>query len=155
MRKAKRRKQIFKALFLLIFLAGTAIAAKFIFFPDEKAKIRRTLSLAVSEIEEKNPSKFIRHFTLDYRDSFNNTYGTLFLYLKNNLNQCKSISVGLNQMEIDVKENQAVIKFFAAANVVTTDGELYKEAGRFILRMRKEQLAWRIYRLDEMDYEFE
>ncbi|MGC8805602.1 MAG: hypothetical protein ACP5JO_06055 [Candidatus Ratteibacteria bacterium] len=142
--------------FLFLILATTAgIAVKLIFFPDENAKIKKTLSMTIEELENKQINEFIRHFTLDYRDGFDNTYGTLYIFLKNNINMCKYLDINISQLEIEREKSHAIVKFFATAYIETTDGERYKEAGRFVLKMRKEDFKWRIYRLDEMEYEFD
>lgn len=152
----KRKKGLFFEIFtFLILAAGVSYGIKIIFFPDEEARIRKVLSMAVDEIENKKVGDFIRHFTLDYRDCFNNTYGTLYIFLRNNIDMLKSIDINISQTEIEVEKSEAVIKFLATASVITSDGEMYKEAGRFILKMRKEDFKWKIYRLDEMEYDFQ
>ncbi|MCX7705529.1 MAG: hypothetical protein N2115_04645 [bacterium] len=152
----KKRKRLIIEIFIFIILAvGVSYCIKIVFFPDEEAKIRKTISITIDELERKDISNFIRHFTLDYRDCFNNTYGTLYIFLKNNMEMIKTIRIALSQMEIEIEKPQASIKFFARATLTTTDGELYKEAGRFILKMRKEDFKWKIYRLDEMEYDFD
>jgi SAM-dependent methyltransferase len=147
-----KRKKLF-TLLLFICIIGSGI--KFIFFPDENAKIRKTINLAISELKKKDINNFIKHFTLDYKDGFGNTYGTLYLFLRNNISICKYIYIDINQIEIERNKSEAKVKFFAKAIVKTIDGEVYKEAGRFILRMRKEDFKWKIFRLDEMEYEFD
>jgi len=147
-----KRKKLF-TLLLFICIIGSGI--KFIFFPDENAKIRKTINLAISELTKKDINNFIKHFTLDYKDGFGNTYGTLYLFLRNNISICKYIYIDINQIEIERNKSEAKVKFFAKAIVKTIDGEIYKEAGRFILRMRKEDFKWKIFRLDEMEYEFD
>jgi SAM-dependent methyltransferase len=147
-----KRKKLF-TLLLFICIIGSGI--KFIFFPDENAKIRKTINLAISELKKKDINNFIKHFTLDYKDGFGNTYGTLYLFLRNNISICKYIYIDINQIEIERNKSEAKVKFFAKAIVKTIDGEIYKEAGRFILRMRKEDFKWKIFRLDEMEYEFD
>ena len=67
----------------------------------------------------------------------------------------KNLDIDINQIEIEREKSNAIVKFFATAYIETTDGEAYKEAGRFILKIRKEDFKWRIYRLDEMEYEFD
>jgi SAM-dependent methyltransferase len=147
-----KRKKLF-TLLLFICIIGSGI--KFIFFPDENAKIRKTINLAISELTKKDINNFIKHFTLDYKDGFGNTYGTLYLFLRNNISICKYIYIDINQIEIERNKSEAKVKFFAKAIVKTIDGEVYKEAGRFILRMRKEDFKWKIFRSDEMEYEFD
>jgi len=147
-----KRKKLF-TLLLFICIIGSGI--KFIFFPDENAKIRKTINLAISELKKKDINNFIKHFTLDYKDGFGNTYGTLYLFLRNNISICKYIYIDINQIEIERNKSEAKVKFFAKAIVKTIDGEVYKEAGRFILRMRKEDFKWKIFRSDEMEYEFD
>lgn len=149
------KRRILKFSIFLIIVCGAAIAVKPIFFPDEKDRIQKTISLVISELEKKEINNFIRHFTLDYRDNFDNTYGTLYIFLKNNIDMCKTINIRISQMEIEIEKPIATVRFFAAASIRTTDGDFYKEAGRFILKMRKEDFKWRIYRLDEMEYEFD
>lgn len=144
-----------KILFVLVLAAGIGYGIKIVFFPDENAKIRKTILMAVEEIENKDIARFIRHFTLDYRDSFNNTYGTLYIFLRNNIDMIKAIDIGLSQIEIEIEKSQATIKFLATATVISSEGEIYKEAGRFIMKMRKEDLRWKIFRIDEMEYEFD
>ncbi len=153
--KRKKRILFLKILFLLVLSIGVSICIKIIFFPDENAKIRKTISMVIDELENKNIGDFIKHFTLDYRDCFGNTYGTLYIYLKNNVDMLKSIDIGLGQMEIEIEKPDATVRFMAKAIVVTSDGEVYKEAGRFVLKMRKEDFRWKIYRLDEMEYNFD
>ena len=153
--RRKTRKFILKLFFSLVFLCGIAFFVKFVLFPDENAKIQKTINMAISELENKDINNFIRHFTLDYRDGFDNTYGTLYIFLRNNINMCRYIDIDTSQMEIERNKSDATVKFFAKAVIRTTDGELYKEAGRFILKMRKEDFKWKIYRLDEMEYEFD
>ncbi|HOK80653.1 MAG TPA: hypothetical protein PK303_05555 [bacterium] len=151
----KAVKLILKAFLFLILISAAGIAVKLIFFPDEDARIRKTLSMVIEELEKKQINEFIRHFTLDYRDGFDNTYGTLYIFLKNNINMCKYLDIDVSQVEIEREKSHAIVKFFATAYIETTDGERYKEAGRFELKMRKEDFKWRIYRLDEMEYEFD
>ncbi len=153
--KRKKTKLILKTVFLFILAAGIAVCVKIFFFPDENAKIKRTISMAVDEIENKDVGSFIKHFTLDYRDCFGNTYGTLYLFLRNNLDMLKKIDIGLSQMEIEVEKPLATVKFMARAIIITKDGEMYKEAGRFVVKMRKEDFRWKIYGLDELEYEFD
>ena len=153
--RRKKKRLILKLSVLLIFLCGTGLCIRFIFFPDEDAKIRKTINMAVSEIENKDVSNFIRHFTLDYRDGFGNTYGTLYIFLRNNINMCRYIDIDISQMEIEREKSEATVKFFARAVIGISNGEIYKEAGRFILKMRKEDFKWHIFRLDEMEYEFD
>ena len=150
-----KRKKIIGYIVLFVFVCGVLIGVKLIFFPDETKRIRRTISDVVSDLEKKQVNAFMRHFAFDYRDGFDNTYGTLYILLKNNINRCGSIDIDINQMEIEIEESNAIVRFFAAAAVKTTDGEIYKEAGRFILKLRKGDLTWHIYRFDEMDYEFD
>jgi hypothetical protein len=140
---------------ILLFICIIGSCIKFIFFPDENAKIRKTINMAVYELEKKEINNFIRHFTLDYKDGFGNTYGTLYIFLRNNISMCEYIDIDISQMEIERNKYEAEVKFFAKAIVKTIDGEIYKEAGRFILRMRKEDFKWKIFRLDEMEYEFD
>lgn len=154
MRK-KKKILILKILVSIVIAAGLSYGIKIIFFPDEEAKIRRTISMTIDELEKKDITNFIRHFTLDYRDCFNNTYGTLYFFLRNNMDMFTQINIRLSQMEIEIEKPQASIKFFARATLITTDGEVYKEAGRFILKMRKEDFKWKIYRLDEIEYNFD
>ncbi len=154
MRKKKTKRKLKFLVFLIIF-CGIVSGIKFLFFPDENAKIRKTISLAISELEKKQINSFIRHFTIDYRDCFDNTYGTLYIFLRNNINMVRTININVSQVKIEIKKSDAVVKFFATAYIRTNDNEYYKEAGRFILKMRKEDFKWRIYRLDEMEYEFD
>ncbi|MCM8789062.1 MAG: nuclear transport factor 2 family protein [Candidatus Omnitrophica bacterium] len=151
----KKKKSILKILVFVILAAGVSYGVKIVFFPDQVAKIHKTISMAVDEIESKDVSSFIRHFTLDYRDCFDNTYGTLYIFLKNNIDMFKRINIGMSQMEVEIDKQEATVKFLATATVVSSEGEIYKEAGRFILKMRKEDFRWKIYRLDEMGYDFD
>lgn len=153
--KKRQKKRILKWFALLIIICGVSIGIKYVFFPDENEKIRKTISLAVSEIEKKDINSFIRHFTLDYRDCFDNTYGTLYILLRNNIDSVRTIDIDVSQIEIDIEKSNATVRFFATFYIKTTDGEDYKDAGRFILKIRKEDLKWRVYRLDEMGYEFD
>ncbi|HON05150.1 MAG TPA: hypothetical protein P5065_07430 [Candidatus Ratteibacteria bacterium] len=153
--KKRQKKRILKWFALLIIICGVSIGIKYVFFPDENEKIRKTISLAVSEIEKKDINSFIRHFTLDYRDCFDNTYGTLYILLRNNIDSIRTIDIDISQIEIDIEKSNATVRFFATFYIKTTDGEDYKDAGRFILKIRKEDLKWRVYRLDEMGYEFD
>ncbi|MCM8759855.1 MAG: hypothetical protein NC906_08825 [Candidatus Omnitrophica bacterium] len=153
--KKRNIKLAVKIFLLCLIIAGFSYGVKIIFFPDEEAKIRKTISMTVEELERKDIINFIRHFTLDYRDCFDNTYGTLYIFLKNNIDMFKHLDIRLSQMEIEIEKPQASIKFFARATLITKDGEVYKEGGRFILKMRKEDFKWKIYRLDEMEYDFD
>ena len=151
----RKKKSILKFLVFLIIAAGISYGVKIVFFPDEDARIRKAISMAVDEIERKDVSSFIRHFTLDYRDCFDNTYGTLYIFLRNNIDVFKRINISISQMETEIEKKEATVKFLATASIVSADGEIYREAGRFILKMRKEDFKWKIYRLDEMGYDFE
>jgi len=153
--KKRQKKRILNWFALFIIICGVSIGIKYVFFSDENEKIRKTISLAVSEIEKKDVNNFIRHFTLDYRDCFDNTYGTLYILLKNNIDSVRKIDIDISQIEIEIEKPNATVRFFATVYIRTTDGEDYKDAGRFILKIRKEDLKWRVYRLDEMGYEFD
>lgn len=151
-----RRKKIYlKILAFLVLISSISYGIKVIFFPDENVKIRKTISMAVDELENKDIGRFIKHFTLDYRDSFNNTYGTLYILLRNNIDMIKTIDIGISQMEIEIEKSQATIKFLARAIITSSEGEMYKEAGRFIMKMRKEDFKWKIFKIEDMEYDFE
>ena len=151
-------KKLMIFLLLLIVITAAGLLVKKIFFPDENEKIRQTISATVSAAEYRNVSLFMKQFTLDYRDDFENTYGTLYLFVREDLSHYRRISIRLSQMEINLDKNkrkEAEVKFFATAEAWSDFNDQEKEAGRFYLKLRKEQFRWKIYYFGELSYNFE
>jgi uncharacterized protein YxeA len=146
---------------LLIIIIGciSGFFIKKIFFPNDKQLIKKTINTVVKNLEEKNIPKFMKHFSLSYRDNYGNTYGTLNFAVKYVLSQVGSLSIKLSQMKIKIKNTpngkRAIVKFVAYATGWSGGAEVAQEGGRFYLKLKKEYFKWKIYRFGGVKLNFQ
>ena len=143
---------------ILIFLFILAVAVSFFIrkflIISEKDRILKTLKIAEKSLEEKQHIKFMKQISLEYRDDFGNTWGTLFFYVKNILQNYSRIRISLSHMDIKIEGKRATVKFIGKGEAINPYGEKVREIGRFILKMKKEGTKWKIIYLEEEEYDF-
>ena len=148
------RKLILFCLFLVIVVpAGIYIKKKF--FISDKERIKRTLKLAEKYLEEKDHIKFMKQFSIEYRDDFGNTWGTLFFFVKNVMKNYEKIRVSLSKVNIKIEGKEAVVRFIGKGEVVSNYGEVIREMGRLLIKMKKEGTKWKIIWAEEEKYSFD
>lgn len=148
-------KKITFYFFIILFFLSVFFLVKKYFFISEKEKILKALKIAENSLEKKDYITFIKQFSLQYRDDYGNTWGTLFLFLRNNLHHCKKIEVSLTNKIIKIKDKEAEVKFFGKGKIIWENGEMTEEAGRFIIKLQREGNRWKIVWFGEDVYTFD
>lgn len=148
-----------KKLILFIFFLTVAISAgiyiKKKFFISNKERIKKTLKLAEKYLEEKDHIRFMKQFSIEYRDDFGNTWGTLFFFVKSIMKNYQKIRVSLSKVNIKIEGEEATVRFIGKGEAVSDYGEVIREMGRFLIKMEKEGTKWKITYLEEEKYTFD
>ena len=148
------KRIILIVLAICILGVGIFVLKKYVFVSEEE-RIKKTLKLAEASLEKKDTSTFMKQISLEYRDSFGFTYGTLFFFVKDTLKQYEKVNISLSQMTIKREGKEAEVKFIGKGEAVDSFGKTVKEMDRFILRMKKESGKWKIVWLAGDKYSFE
>ena len=140
-----KKKRIIAVTAVVVLISIAGFFAKKYFFPGDSDRIRRTLGLVCSSVEKKETGRFLKQFTLDYRDDFNNTYGSLFMLAREHFKNYRNISVKLSQIEITIDGKEAEARFFAEVSAVSSESdEVFKDAGRLFAKLKKEDFKWKV-----------
>ncbi len=142
-------------IFSVIILIGTFFFMKKFIFVSEKDRVKRTIKTAVKAINDKDYHKFMKQFSIEYRDEYGNTWGTLFFYLKNILKNYQEVSVSVSNLDIKIEDKIALVKLFGKGKAEDSYGEVIREAGRFIVKLKKEAGRWKIIWIEEDKYRFD
>jgi len=134
----KMKKSII--IFSVIILIGTFFFIKKFVLVSEKDRVKKTIKTAVS---------------IEYRDEYGNTWGTLFFYLKNNLKNYQKVRVSISNLNIKIEDKIALVKLFGKGEAIDSYGEVIREAGRFIVKLKKEATGWKIIWIEEDKYRFD
>lgn len=144
-------------IFLIIFMVAAIsffLVKNFLFVSEEK-RVKQTISLAVKSLNRKDYVKFMKQFSIEYRDEYGNTWGTLFFFLKNNLKNYEKVKVSVSNLNIKVEDKTALVKLFGKGEARDSYGEVIREAGRFIVKLKKEGTRWKIIWIEEDKYRFD
>lgn len=144
-------------IFLIIFMVAAIsffLVKNFLFVSEEK-RVKQTISLAVKSLNHKDYVKFMKQFSIEYRDEYGNTWGTLFFFLKNNLKNYEKVKVSVSNLNIKVEDKTALVKLFGKGEARDSYGEVIREAGRFIVKLKKEGTRWKIIWIEEDKYRFD
>ncbi len=142
-------------IFSIIILIGTFFFVKKFIFVSEKDRVKKTIKTAVKAINDKDYHKFMKQFSIEYRDEYGNTWGTLFFYLKNNLENYQKVHVSISNLDVKIEDKIALVKLFGKGEAVNSYGEIIREAGRFIVKLKKEAPGWKIIWFEEDKYRFD
>lgn len=148
------KKLVLFIIFLIVsVLSGIYIKKKF--FISDKERIKKTLKLTEKYLEEKDHINFMKQFSIEYRDDFGNTWGTLFFLVKNVMKNYKKIRVSLSKVSIKIEGKEAEVRFIGKGEGISSYGEVIREIGRFRIKMKKEGTKWKIIYLEEEKYTFD
>jgi len=141
--------------FSIMTLIGTFIFIKKFVFVSEKDRVKRTIKTAVKSLNNKDYHKFMKQFSIEYRDEYGNTWGTLFFYIKNILKNCQKVSVSVSNLDVKIEDKIAIVRLFGKGKAEDSYGEVIREAGRFIVKLKKEASRWKIIWVEEDKYRFD
>jgi len=142
-------------IFSIIILIGTLFFGKKFIFVSEKDRVKKTIKTAVKAVNDKDYHKFMKQFSIEYRDEYGNTWGTLFFYLKNNLENYQKVRVSVSNLDVKIEDKIALVRLFGKGEAVNSYGEIFREAGRFIVKLKKEATIWKIIWIEEDKYRFD
>ena len=121
---------------------------------SEKDRILKTLRIVEKSLEEKQHIRFMKQISLEYHDSFGNSWGTLFFHVKNILQNYSKIKISLSHINIKIEDEKATVRFIGKGEAINPYGERVGEMGRFRLEIRKEGGKWKIIYFCEEEYHF-
>jgi len=142
-------------IFSIIILIGAFFFVKKFIFVSEKDRVKKTIKTAVKAINDRDYHKFMKQFSIEYRDEYGNTWGTLFFYLKNNLKNYQKVNVSVSNLDVKIDDKIALVRLFGKGEAVNSYGEIIREAGRFIVKLKKEATGWKIIWIEEDKYRFD
>jgi len=145
----------------LLFIFGVAAAAMGIyaavrfFSQSEELRIQRAIYAAVAGVEQNDPQRYGRIFSLSFRDDVGRNKLVLLKMAEEIFQQFRPLRVEIKQLTITLNEEEtgkadAVIGFKCYFKHAA-DGKLYYEAGRFESGFQKEGREWRIISLRYID----
>ncbi|HRR95181.1 MAG TPA: hypothetical protein P5150_00390 [Candidatus Ratteibacteria bacterium] len=140
--------------YFLILICIFLLLKKFIFISEED-RIKQTIKIAEKAIENNNYTEFMKHFSFEYRDEYGNTWGTLFFLVKNILKNYQKVDISIRNLNIEIFDKTAVVKIFGEGKAISPSGEIIKEAGRFLIKFKKEGKKWKIVWVEEDKYRFD
>ena len=140
--------------YFLILICILLLLKKFIFISEED-RIKQTIKIAEKSIENNNYTEFMKQFSFEYRDEYGNTWGTLFFLVKNILKNYQKVGISIRNLNIEIFDETAVVKIFGEGKAISPSGEIIKEAGRFLIKFKKEGKKWKIVWVEEDKYRFD
>jgi hypothetical protein len=144
----------------IIILAVIALIAVIIIFKvcirDDDAEIRAMIAEMTKAAEELDTQEFMKHFSLKYKDSHDNSYFIIQQLVKRTFDQLEELEVDVRNVDISVAGSSAYVTLEVATRAKGAGGIIHPfgseqrpEIPRITLK--EEHLKWKIIKVEGVD----